>query len=305
MWAEVHGIVGIMRARLQLTPDPPFFDVCTCTLLGQPKIDLSCTPLVKHGLNIMDIPLLSKFIQSSVDAAMASYVAPKSITLNLKDMLMGEDFKKDTDAYGVIVIRIKKAYGFAEGNTRFGKLKSGSSDSYVSVGWAKFGKRVWSTRVIESEMKPIWEEFAYVLVTSKHTDIDERLRIELWDSDRFTADTSLGCFDIDLGKLTHNQAFKNKMSDQVNGFRQLGKSGGMPGQLEWAAGYFPKLDISEYQLQLQNMDHDINCTGDLVSKVEQQSEDKLRELNRSNERELEDQKKEDMRVGNSNREKTL
>lgn len=77
-----------MRLRLQLTPDPPFFALCTLTLLGQPKVDLSCVPLTKKGLNIMDLPIISGFVQSSVDAAMAEYVAPKSLTLDLKDMLM-------------------------------------------------------------------------------------------------------------------------------------------------------------------------------------------------------------------------
>ena len=285
-----------MRARLQLIPDPPFFDVCTFTFLGQPKVDLSCTPLVKHGLDIMDVPLLSRFIQSSVDAAMSKYVAPKSISVNVKDMLVGDDFKRDTEAYGVVVVRIKRAYDFAEGDTSLGALRSGSSDSYVSVGWAKFGKRVWSTRVIESEMKPIWDEYAYIAITSQHINIDERLRIQLWDSDRFTADGELGRFDIELENLMNNSTFKNKMSDQVNGFRQLGKSGSMPGQLEWVAGYFPKHDLTEDHLRRQNADREINCTSDLEEKVEQQSKDKLRELNRDNKRELKEQKMEDMKV---------
>ena len=289
-----------MRARLQLTPDPPFFDVCTCTFLGQPKVDLSCTPLIKHGPDVMDIPLLSSFIQKSVDAAMSTYVAPKSITVNIKDMLLGDDFKKDTDAHGVVVIRIKRAYGFAEGDTNLGKLRSGASDSYVSVGWAKFGKRIWSTRVIENDMKPIWDEYAYIPITSQHTNVDERLRIKLWDSDRFTADGDLGCFDIDLKTLMHDQTFQNRMSDQVNNFKQHDKSNSMPGELEWAAGYFSKLDVSHRQLQLQELDRDINNSQDLERKMGQHSEDKLRELDRSNEKELEDQKKDDMKVTASN-----
>ena len=37
----------------------------------------------------MDVPLISNFVQSAVDAAMAEYVAPKSLNLDLKDMLSG------------------------------------------------------------------------------------------------------------------------------------------------------------------------------------------------------------------------
>lgn len=84
VWVDTRGLIGTVRLRLQLTPDPPFFALCTLTFLGQPKVDISCIPLVKHGLNIMDLPLISNFVQSSVDAAMSQYVAPKSLTLDLR-----------------------------------------------------------------------------------------------------------------------------------------------------------------------------------------------------------------------------
>lgn len=56
-------------------------------------------------LNIMDVPFLSNFVQSAVDAAMAEYVAPKSLTLDLKDMLSGDDFKKVRTIKGLQVSR--------------------------------------------------------------------------------------------------------------------------------------------------------------------------------------------------------
>ena len=75
---------------MQLTPDPPFVGLATMTFLGQPKIELSCTPLFRRMPNLMDLPLISNFVQSAVDAAMAEYVAPKSLTLDLKAMLAGK-----------------------------------------------------------------------------------------------------------------------------------------------------------------------------------------------------------------------
>ena len=177
--------------RLQLVPDPPFFSLATITFLGQPKADLSCLPLSKHSLNLMDVPMLSSFVQSSIDAALAEYVAPKSLTLDLKDMLVGDDFKKDTSARGVIVVHIKRAQDFKEGDMSLGPFKDGSADPYVTVGWAKFGKPVSSTRVILSEMKPIFEEWSYVLVGPEELNAQEMLRVQLWDSDRTTA-VSLG-----------------------------------------------------------------------------------------------------------------
>lgn len=107
----------------------------------------------------MDLPLISSFVQSSIDAALAEYVAPKSLTLDLQDMLVGDDFKKDTTARGVLMVNIKKGRDFKAGDPGLGVLKKASSDAYVAVGWAKFGKPVWSTRVILSDMEPVSNNF--------------------------------------------------------------------------------------------------------------------------------------------------
>lgn len=50
-----------------------------------------------------------------------------------------------------------------------------------SVGWAKFGKPVWSTRVIIDEMEPVWDETAFVLVGVNELNAEERLRVQLWE----------------------------------------------------------------------------------------------------------------------------
>ena len=140
-------------------PDPPFFALCTLTFLGQPKADLSCVPLTKKGLNLMDLPLISSFVQSSIDAALAEYVAPKSLTLDLQDMLVGDDFKKDTTTRGVLMIKVKRGRDFKAADPGLAMIKKASSDAYVAVGWAKFGKPVWSTRVIQSDMNPVSNQF--------------------------------------------------------------------------------------------------------------------------------------------------
>src|ERR1700712_3215573 len=185
VWVELRGLIGTMRLRLQLTPDPPFFSLCTLTFLGQPRADLSCVPLSKHALNLMDVPLISSFVQSSIDAALAEYVAPKSLTLDLKDMLVGDDFKKDTIARGVVVIFIKSAKGFKQGDGGIGPFE-GASDAYVTVSWGKFGKPVSSTRIIIDDQEPNWSEWSNILVTPEELNADENLRLQLWDSDKWT-----------------------------------------------------------------------------------------------------------------------
>ena len=295
VWVEMVGVVGVMRLRLQLTPDPPFFSLCTMTFLGQPKVDMSCVPLVKKGLNIMDVPVISNFVQSAVDAAMAEYVAPKSLTLDLKEMLVGDDFKKDTAARGVLVVRIKNAFDFKEGDTSLGPLKDGSADAYVTAGWAKFGKPVWSTRVIESDMEPSWEETGYILVTPEELNVRERLRVQLWDSDRLTADDDLGRIEVDLRDLMRDERSNGKMWDREDGFRSLKAGEGMPGKLNWSVGYFSKTRILEEQVRRQKIDPEVKTIEDLKRKSDRESERKLREMNKDATSELEQQKEQDLK----------
>lgn len=286
-----------MRMRLQLCPDPPFFALCTLTLLGQPKADLSCVPLTKKGLNIMDLPIISSFVQSSIDAALAEYVAPKSLTLDLKDMLVGDDFKKDTSTHGIIMIKIRRAEGFKEGDGSIGRLKKGSSDAYVAVGWAKFGKPVWSTRVIERDMEPVWDETAFVLVGPEEINADERLRVQLWDSDRSSADDDLGRIEVDLKELIHGSQSNGKMWDRHDTFLALDGDEGLPGSLDWSVGYYSKTRIQEVQLRRQKQEPDVKNMQQFKEKVSNDVEQKTREATeKDNSTHLEQQKARDLKM---------
>jgi hypothetical protein len=264
--------------RLQLTPDPPFFSLCTITFLGQPKVDISCIPLVKRGLNLMDLPLISNFVQSSVNAAMAEYVAPRSLTLDLKDMLVGDDFKKDTTAKGVLVVEIRRGYDFKTGDAAIPIIRNdASSDPYVSVAWAKFGKPLFSTRVLIKEMEPAWYERCYILVTPQELDVDERVRLQLWDSDRFTADDELGRIELDLKKVMRSPETNNQMHARTDGFKALKAGNEMPGKLEWSIGYFSKTRLQDCQFQRQTYNKEIRSMSDLEDQATQSCQRKLRE----------------------------
>ena len=296
VWVELRGIVGTMRLRLQLCPDPPFFSLCTLTLLGQPKADISCVPLVKKGVNLMDLPLISSFVQSAIDAALAEYVAPKSLTLDVKDMLMGDDFKKDTATRGVLVVRINKGEDFKEGDPGIIGRK-GSSDAYVTAGWGKFGKPVWSTRVIVDDMHPVWDETSFILVGQEELNADERLRIQLWDSDRASADDHLGKIEVDLKELMHDKRSHSKMWDRKDGFLGLESKDDMPGALHWSVGYFPKTKIQDTQLRQQQVEPDINTVQELKEKVSKEVNRKLREAtDREETLETDQQKAQDLKI---------
>ncbi|CAF9906097.1 MAG: hypothetical protein HETSPECPRED_006053 [Heterodermia speciosa] len=301
VWVELRGIIGTMRMRLQLCPDPPFFSLCTLTLLGQPKANLSCVPLMKKGLNLMDLPLISSFVQSSIDAALAEYVAPKSLTLDLKDMLVGDDFKKDTSTRGVLVVKIKSGTGFKEGDPGIGGLKKGSSDAYVTVGWAKFGKPVWSTRVIVDDMEPVWDETSFMLVGQEELNADERLRVQLWDSDRVSADDDLGKIEISLKELMHHPNSKARMWDRHDSFLAFDSGKDMPGSLYWSVGYFPKSRIQEEQFQQQTVDSSVRNMKQLKEKVSEEVDRKLREAtDHAESLEIDQQKAQDLKIKEDN-----
>ena len=283
--------------RLQLCPDPPFFSLCTLTLLGQPKAEMSCVPLTKKGLNIMDLPLISSFVQSAIDAALAEYVAPKSLTLDLKEMMMGDDFKKDTMYRGVLVVRIERGRDFKEGDPGFAGLTKGSTDGYVTVGWAKYGKPVWSTRVIIGDMSPCWEETGFVLVGPEELNADERLRIQLWDSDRSSADDDLGKIEVDLNELTHSPRCVGKMWNRNDGFAGMAVKEEMPGSLEWSVGYFAKTTIQDYQLEQQKVEPEVNTERQLKEEVSEGVHRKVRETrNKDESTEINQQKAQDLKA---------
>jgi len=293
VWVELRGIIGTMRLRLQLTPDPPFFSLCTLTFLGQPRADISCIPLSKHLPNLMDVPLISGFVQSSIDAALAEYVAPKSLTLDLKDMLVGDDFKKDTVTRGVVMILIKEAKDFKEGDAGFGPIK-GSSDAYVTCSWSKFGKTITSTRIIEKDQTPKWHEWAFLLVTPEEINADEKLRLQLWDSDKHSADDDLGRVEVDLKELMHGEKTMDRMCDREDRLMGEDPDEKMPGTLTWSVGYYSKARITDEQLAKQTEDKDIKTRDDLKKHVSETAQNKLREATAHDEtKEINQQKVQD------------
>lgn len=292
VWVELRGLVMTVRLRLQLTPDPPFISLCTMTFLGQPKASISCVPLSKHSFSLTDIPLISSFVNSAIDAALAEYVAPKSLTLSLKDMLVGEDFKKDTTSLGVVWIFIKDAQDFKQGDGGVGPIQ-GSSDSYVTVSWGKFGKPVASTRIITGDSNPRWHEWASILVTPEEVNAEEKLRLQLWDSDKWSADDDLGRVEIDLKYLIKNS---NKMLDRQDRFTGQDPDEAMPGSLTWSVGYFSKKRITSKEFEQQTIDEEIKTKEQLKQHVSELSEHKLRESGKpSDDEEVKQQKAQDYR----------
>jgi Ca2+-dependent lipid-binding protein len=138
IFVELQGLVGTVRLRLQLSPKPPFLKALTFTLMGLPKVQAGCVPMLETGINILNLPLISNFVNYTIGAACNEYVGPKSMTLDMGKLLQGDDNQKDVEALGVLWIRIHKATGLSKQDRR--GSAGGGSDPYISVSFSKYGK---------------------------------------------------------------------------------------------------------------------------------------------------------------------
>ncbi|KAL9128647.1 MAG: hypothetical protein Q9217_002707 [Psora testacea] len=235
IFVELQGLVGTVRLRLQMSPEPPFLKNLTFTLMGLPQVQAGCIPMVEKGVNILNLPLISNFVNYAIGAAASMYVAPKSMSLDLGAMLQGDDIAKDVIAMGVMWIRIHRAIGLSKQDRR--GSKGGGSDPYITLSFSKYGKPMYCTRVITDDLNPIWEETAALLVTPELIKADEQLSVELWDSDRSSADDIVGKVELSMQKMIQHPG---KMYPQVSKLAGMEKDSEMPGELHWEVGYFSK-----------------------------------------------------------------
>ncbi|KAI9820660.1 MAG: hypothetical protein M1827_005029 [Pycnora praestabilis] len=264
IFVELQGLVGTVRIRLQMSPEPPFLKALTFTLMGTPQVQAGCVPMLEHGVNILNLPLISNFVNYAIGAAASMYVAPKSMTMDMAAMLQGDDIQKDVLALGVMWIRIYKAVGLSKQDKR--GSKHGGSDPYITLTFSKYGKPMYCTRVVTDDLNPIWEETAALLVTPELIKADEQLSVELWDSDRNTADDIVGKVELSMQKLIQHPG---KMYPQVSKLKGMEEDSEMPGELHWEVGYFGK---PQFRPALRTDGKDRSLAANLQDKPELQDE---------------------------------
>lgn len=96
--------------------------------------------------------------------------------MNIQELLSGPGVKDTTHALGVFVITIHHAADLSAQDS------NGLSDPYIVLAYAKFGKPLYSTRIIMEELNPVFEETAFLLVSEDELQANEDLSVMLWDS---------------------------------------------------------------------------------------------------------------------------
>ena len=69
IYAIVEGFVATVRLRVQFVQNPPFVRNLTVTLMGVPKVEVSVEPFTKKLPNVLDLPLIQKFVEMGIAAA--------------------------------------------------------------------------------------------------------------------------------------------------------------------------------------------------------------------------------------------
>lgn len=251
VFVELIEFIGTVRLRLQVTPDPPFAKSVTLSLMGLPHIKAGCTPMVKQGINILRLPVISNFVNYAIATAASLYVAPKSMSLDLRMMLQGDDIQKDTDAFGILWVRIHRAKDLSKQDTR-GSV-GGGSDPYINLSFSKYGKPMYCTRVIIDDRNPVWEEAAALLVTPELIRADEELSVELWDSDRSTADDIVGKITLPIKRMIEKPGKMFSVSSKLSG---MDEGTEMPGTLYWEVGFFGKPNFRR-AMRTDGKNHDL------------------------------------------------
>jgi Ca2+-dependent lipid-binding protein len=66
IFVELQGLVGTVRLRLQLSPEPPFLKALAFALMGVPKVQAGCVPMLDTGVNILNLPLILDFVNYTI-----------------------------------------------------------------------------------------------------------------------------------------------------------------------------------------------------------------------------------------------
>ncbi|KUJ10581.1 C2 domain protein [Mollisia scopiformis] len=240
IFVQVKEFVAIIRIRLQMHPDLPFLKNVTFALTENPKINACVSLGAPWALDLLNLPIIDSVLVSQIDAAAADFVQPKSMSLDMTVYVGGSDQKEDTEAIGVLLVKIHRARSLARQDTR-----GPGADPYLTIAFSKYEKPMYATRIIKGDRNPVWEESAIIMIRSEHVKRQENVLLRLWDSDTTGSDDVSGVCEFPLQELILKANQMQKREDKLQGDVSGTDAEGV---LEWEIGYFPR---AEYEKALR------------------------------------------------------
>lgn len=232
IFVQVKEFVATVRVRLQMHPDLPFLKNLTFALTENPKVDACVSLGAPWALDLLNLPIVDNLLVSQLNTAAADFVQPKSMSLDMTAYVGGSDQKEDTDAIGVLFVKIHRARNLARQDTR-----GPGADPYLTIAFSKYEKPMYASRIIKGDRNPVWEETAIIMIRAEHVKRQEDVLLRLWDSDTTGSDDVSGVCEFPLQELILKANEMQKREDQLQGDAAGTDAEGV---LEWEIGYFPK-----------------------------------------------------------------
>ncbi|KAI9738144.1 MAG: hypothetical protein M1818_005573 [Claussenomyces sp. TS43310] len=245
VYVEVKEFMATIRIRLQMHPDLPFLKNVTFALTENPKINACVSIGASWALDLLNLPIIDSVLMSQLNKAAAAFVQPKSMTLDMTIYVGGSDQKEDTEAIGVLLVKIHRARDLARQDTR-----GPGADPYLTIAFSKYEKPMYATRIIKRDRNPVWEESAMIMIRPEHVKRRENVFLRLWDSDTTGSDDISGVCEFPLQDLVMKANEMQKREDKLQGDVAGTDAEGV---LEWEIGYFPRADY-ENALRTDAMD---------------------------------------------------
>ncbi|CCG83463.1 C2 domain protein [Taphrina deformans PYCC 5710] len=240
IFVEVKEFVATIRVRLQMHPDLPFLKNVTFALTEDPIVNTCVSLGAPWALDLLNLPIVDNLVASQIHQAAADFVQPKSMSLDMTVYVGGSDQKLETEAIGVLFVKIHRAKNLERQDTT-----GPGADPYLTIAFSKYEKPMYATRIIKGDLNPVWEETAIILIKPEHVKRQEDVLLRLWDSDKTGNDDVCGVCQFPLQdlilKANKMQKRKDKLQGDVSGTDAQGI-------LEWEIGYFPR---AEFQAALR------------------------------------------------------
>ncbi|KAG0647595.1 Meiotically up-regulated [Hyphodiscus hymeniophilus] len=240
VYVQVKEFVATIRVRLQMHPDLPFLKNVTFALTESPKINACVSLGAPWALDLLNLPIIDSVLVSQINTAAADFVQPKSMSMDMTLYIGGSDQKEETEAIGVLVVKIHRARNLARQDSR-----GPGADPYLTIAFSKYEKPMYATRIIKGDRNPVWEESAIIMIRSEHVKRQENVLLRLWDSDTTGSDDISGVCEFPLHELVLNSNKMHKREDQLQGDTAGTDAEGI---LEWEIGYFPR---AQFQKELR------------------------------------------------------
>jgi Ca2+-dependent lipid-binding protein len=237
VFVQVKEFVVTIRIRLKMHPDLPFLKNLTFSLTENPKVNAAVSFGAPWALDLLNLPVIDSVLESQINNAAPQFVQPKSMSLDMTVYIGGSDQKLDTDAIGVLFVKIHRARNLAKQDSR-----GAGADLYLTIAFSKYEKPMYATRIIKGDRNPVWEETAIVMIRAEHVKRNENVLLRLWDSDTTGSDDVSGVCEFPLQELILKANHMQKREDQLQGDVSGTDAEGI---LEWEIGYFPRAEYQE------------------------------------------------------------